>query len=80
LLVATVVILVVAASSRRSYRRTRLGVVGALALVLLDAVMVGAAPALAPTMGALMSVAMLASISRIAVAIRSLPATITASR
>jgi hypothetical protein len=72
-LLGVVTVLLAAATSQRSYRRTRLGGLGALALVVLDTAMIGAVAALAPTTVWLVAVAVAASLTRISLAIRSLP-------
>ena len=76
-LLATVALLVGAATSRRSYRRTRLGGLAALVLIVLDAAMIGAVGMLAPTVVWLMAVAVAASMVRIGLAIRALPHALT---
>lgn len=76
-LLATVALLVGAATSRRSYRRTRLGGLAALVLIVLDAAMIGAVGVLAPTVVWLMAVAVAASMVRIGLAIRALPHALT---
>jgi len=73
-LLITVAALVAAATNRCSHRRTHIGGLGALALVVLDAAMIGAAGALAPTFVWPMAVAVVASLTRIGFAIQSLPA------
>jgi len=77
-LLATVALLVAAATSRRSYRRTRLGSLAALVLIALDAAMIAAVSMLAPTLVWLTAVAVAASIARIGLAIRALPHALTA--
>jgi hypothetical protein len=72
-LLSVVGALVVAATSRRSYRRTRLGAAGALALVVLDSAMIAAVAVLAPVLVWPMAAAIAASLARISFAIRSLP-------
>ena len=76
-LLATVALLVGAATSRHSYRRTRLGGLAALVLIVLDAAMIGAVGMLAPTVVWLMAVAVAASMVRIGLAIRALPHALT---
>jgi hypothetical protein len=76
-LLATVATVVVAATTRRSYRRTRLGGIAAAVLILLDLSMIGAVAAFAPTIAALTVVAVGASVVRVAFAIRSLPQALT---
>lgn len=77
LLLATVALLVGAATSRHSYRRTRLGGPAALVLIVLDAAMIGAVGVLAPTFVWQMAVAVAASMVRIGWAIRALPHALT---
>ncbi len=72
-LFSVVAILIAAATSRHSYRRTRLGTAGALALVVLDATMIAAVLFLAPMLVWPMAVALPASLARIGFAIESLP-------
>jgi hypothetical protein len=72
-LLATVALLVAAATSRRSYRRTRLGGLASLVLILLDAAMITAVGMLAPMAVWLMAVAVAASVARIGWTIRALP-------
>jgi hypothetical protein len=72
LLLTTVALLVGAATSRHSYRRTRLGGPAALMLVVLDAAMIGAVGVLAPTVVWLIAVAVAASVVRIGWTIRAL--------
>ena len=76
-LLATVALLVGAATSRHSYRRTRLGGLAALVLIVLDAAMIGAVGILAPTLVWLMAVAVAASMARIGWTIRALPHALT---
>jgi hypothetical protein len=76
-LLATVALLLWAATSRHSYRRTRLGGLAALVLIALDAAMIGAVGVLAPTVIWLMAVAVAASVARIGLAIRWLPQALT---
>jgi hypothetical protein len=76
-LLATVALLVAAATSRRSYRRARLGGVAALVLIVLDAAMIGAVGMLAPTVGWLLAVAVAASVVRIGWTVRTLPHALT---
>jgi hypothetical protein len=72
--VAVVASLLVAAVSRHSYGRTRLGLAGGVVLIALDAAMVAAAAVLAPVFVWPMAVAIPASLARIGLALRSLPA------
>ena len=64
-LVVAVATLLAAATARHSYRRTRLGLAGALALVVLDAAMIASVFALAPVFVWPMTVAVAASLLRI---------------
>jgi hypothetical protein len=66
--------LLVAASTRRSLRRTRLGIAGGLVLIGLDAVMVAVAVAFAPVFVWPMALAIPASLARIGLGLRMLPA------
>jgi hypothetical protein len=77
-LLVTVALLIGAATSRHSYRRTRLGGIGALNLVLLDAAMIGAVAVLAPMLVWPMGIAVAASLARIGLAIPRLPMALTA--
>ena len=77
-LLATVALLIGAATSRYSYRRTRLGGIGALTLVLLDAAMIAAVAVLAPTLVWPMGIAVAASLARIGLAVPRLPMALTA--
>lgn len=76
-LVAVVAALVLAATSRRSYRRTRLCGIGTIGLLSLDAAMLAGAVLIAPAMVWPMAVAIPASLARIGLALRSLPTTLT---
>jgi hypothetical protein len=76
-LLAVIAVLIVAASSRRSYRRTRLGEAGGLGLVVLDAVMVLAVLLVAPTLVWPMLAAIPASLARIGLTLRVLPTPLT---
>lgn len=72
-LLTVVVALVVAATSRASYRRTRLGAAGGIGLMLLDATMIAAVLLAAPTLVWPMAVAIPASLARIGLTVRRLP-------
>lgn len=72
-LLTVVAVLVAAASSRHSYRRTRLGGVGALILVGLDGAMIATVAALALPLMWPMAIAVTASIARIGLTINLLP-------
>jgi hypothetical protein len=76
-LLAVIAALIVAASSRRSYRRTRLGEAGGLGLVVLDAVMVTTALLVAPTLAWPLLAAIPASLTRIGLTLRVLPMPLT---
>jgi hypothetical protein len=71
-LLVVVLVLIAAATSRRSYRRTRLGSAGAASLSALDAAMIVAVAALAPTLVWPMAFAIPASLTRIGFTVRSL--------
>ncbi|WP_328421545.1 permease prefix domain 1-containing protein [Micromonospora sp. NBC_00389] len=72
-LLAVVAVLILSATSRRSYRRARLGDAGGLGLVALDLAMVAAALLVAPTPVWPMLVAVPVSLARIGLTLRSLP-------
>jgi hypothetical protein len=72
-LLTVVAALVTAATSRRSYRRTRLGAAGALGIVVLDAAMLATVLFLAPALAWPMLAAIPASLTRIGLTLRSLP-------
>ncbi len=72
-LLLVVAVLVLAATGRHSYRRTRLAGVGGLGLLVLDAAMVAAALLLAPTLVWPMAAAVPVSLARMMWTIRSLP-------
>jgi hypothetical protein len=76
-LLAVVAALALAATSRRSYRRTRLGGIGALGLLTLDVAMLAGAILFAPTMVWPMALAIPASLARIGLTIRALPTALT---
>jgi hypothetical protein len=75
-LAIVVLILATAATSRHSYRRTRLAIVGGAGLVVLDAVMITGVLVLAPALTWLLIAAILVSVGRIGFAVRSLPRTL----
>lgn len=77
-LCATVAALVSASTSRHSYRRTRLGAAGALGLVMLDAAMLTAVAVIAPAPAWPLLIAVPASLTRIGLTVRSLPAALAA--
>lgn len=72
-LASIVVALIAAATSRHSYRRTRLGNAGAFGLAVLDAAMIAAVAVLAPLFVWPMAAAIPASLARIGFTIQSLP-------
>ena len=72
-LLAVVGTLVSAATSRRSYRRARLGIAAGLSLVALDAGMLATLVFLAPTPAWPMLIAVPASLGRIAVTLHAYP-------
>ena len=72
-LFAVIAALIAAATSRRSYRRARLGGAGGLGLVVLDAVMVVAVLLVAPVLVWPLLVAIPASLTRIGLTLRILP-------
>jgi hypothetical protein len=61
------------AARRHSYRRTRLGGIGGLILIVLDLATTGAIRVLASTVVGLMAVAVAASLTRIGLTIRTMP-------
>lgn len=67
LLLATVLALLAAATSRHSYQRTRLALVAGPVIIALDATAIAVALAAAPALTSLLLVAMAVSIGRIAV-------------
>jgi hypothetical protein len=72
-LLAAVACLVAAATSRHSYRRTRLGDIGAAGLVALDVAMLVAVPLAAPALVWPMALAVPASLCRVGITLRRLP-------
>jgi hypothetical protein len=72
-LLCVVAVLIAAATSRHSFRRTRLGAVGALAIVVLDAAMIAAVAFLAPMLVWPMALALPASLARIGLVIQLMP-------
>jgi hypothetical protein len=72
-LLTVVAVLAAAATSRRSYRRTRLGAAGGLGIVVLDAAMLATLLFIAPALVWPMFVAIPASLARIGLSLRSLP-------
>lgn len=75
-LLATVTALLAAATSRHSYRRTRLGGVGGLGLSVLDLAMIAAVVLAAPGLAWPAILAIPASLLRIGWTVRRLPATL----
>ena len=75
-LLGVVAALVLAATSRRSYRRTRLGAVGGVGIVVLDAAMLTAVALLAVAPVWPMFIAIPVSLTRIGLTLRSLPTTL----
>jgi hypothetical protein len=73
ILLATVGVLAGAATSRRSYRRTRLAVPGGIALIALDMTMITAALTIAPAVTWVLTIAAAASATRIGLALRLVP-------
>ncbi len=71
-LLAVVGCLVLAATSRHDYRRTRLGHVGSAGLVVLDAAMISAALLVAPALAWPMTLAVAASLARMGITWRQL--------
>ena len=69
-----VVAVLMAAATGDNYRRTRLGTVGGLALVVLDTTMLAAVVTLAPNLVWPMAVAIPVSLARIGLTLRALPA------
>lgn len=72
-LFAVVIALFAAATSRHSYRRTRLGTSGALGLVVLDAAMMTAVAVLAPLVAWPMALAIPASLAGIGLTVQAMP-------
>jgi hypothetical protein len=72
-LLGVVALLATAATSRRSYARTRLAAVGGAGLILLDTLMIVAVWLAAPAVAWPMVVAICASLTRIGLTLRSLP-------
>jgi hypothetical protein len=77
LLCTVVVALITATTSRHSYRRTGLGAPAAVGLVALDAAMLTAVAVSAPVLAWPLLAAIPASLTRIALTLRSLPAALT---
>ncbi|HEX6473039.1 MAG TPA: hypothetical protein VF069_28375 [Streptosporangiaceae bacterium] len=73
-LLAVAAALLLAATGRRSLRRTRLGAIGGIGIVALDAAMLATTMLVAPVLVWPMAVAIPASLARITLTVRSLPA------
>jgi hypothetical protein len=73
-LVAVAAALLIAATSRHSLRRTRLGAFGGIGLIALDAAMLATTLLTAPDFVWPMAAAIPASLTRIALTLRALPA------
>jgi hypothetical protein len=76
-LLAAAGVLAFAATGRGNYRRTRLGGIGGLGLVVLDAAMLAGVLLVAPSWVWPMAVAIPASVARIGLTVRLLPAALT---
>lgn len=76
-LLAVVATLALAATSHHSYRRTRLGAIGGMGLVALDATMLAGIVLVAPTFVWPMAVAIPVSLTRIGLTLRALPPALT---
>ena len=72
-LLVTIAALVVAATSRRSYRRTRLTVLAGPGLIILDATVITAALLAAPALSWPLVTAIAASLTRITLTLAALP-------
>jgi hypothetical protein len=72
-LLAVVAALITSATSRRSYRRARLGIAGGIGLLALDLTMLAAVILVSPTMVWPMLVAVPVSLARIGLTLQSLP-------
>jgi hypothetical protein len=72
-LFAVAAALVTATTSRHSYRRTRLGAAGALGLIAIDAAMLTAVAIVTPALAWPLFAAIPASLTRLALTLRSLP-------
>lgn len=75
-LLTVVALLVAAATSRRNYRRTRLGAAGGFGIVVLDAAMLATVLFIAPALVWPMLAAIPASLARISLTLRFLPRTL----
>lgn len=72
-LLATIGVLAIAATSRRSYRRTRLTVLAGPGLIILDATLITAAFLAAPVLSWPLAAAIAASLTRITLTVTALP-------
>jgi hypothetical protein len=72
-LLATIAVLAIAATSRRSYRRTRLTVLAGPGLIILDATLITAALLAAPALSWPLAAAIAASLTRITLTLTALP-------
>jgi hypothetical protein len=72
-LIAAIAALALAATARRSYRRTRFATLGSTGLITLDAAMLACIALVPPTVTAPLMLAALASVARIALVIRAAP-------
>ena len=72
-LLLTVAVLAGAATSKRSYRRTRLAISGGIALIALDLTMITAVLTIASAVTWLLTIAIAASLTRIGLALRLVP-------
>lgn len=72
-LLLTVLVLAGAATSRDSYRRTRLAVPGGIALIMLDLTMITAVLTVAPAVIWVLAIAITASLTRIGLAVTLVP-------
>lgn len=72
-LLATIGVLAIAATSRRSYRRTRLTVLAGPGLIILDATLITAALLAAPVLSWPLAAAIAASLTRITLTVTALP-------
>jgi hypothetical protein len=72
-LLLAVMVLAGAATSRRSYRRTRLAVPGGIVLIVLDMTMIAAVLTVAPAVSWILAIAVTASLTRVGLAARLVP-------
>jgi hypothetical protein len=73
ILLVAVSVLAGAATSRHSYRRTRLAVPGGIALIALDITMIAAVLTVAPAVSWVLAIAVTASLTRVSLAARLVP-------